>query len=503
MEIADEQIDTIGRAILAQTLGCARCHDHKFDPIPTADYYALAGILTSTRVMEQRHMLNQQRVMERLVGIGPDGEALDAAYEKYWVDRDDLNKKTQRAKSVLALLKKGDEQALKNLLEKTADVVAQSAADTTQPMEKRIEAQQALIAQLDASIGKPPDIPPRAMVPTDGEAPSDEHIRLAGEFDELGDEVSRGFLQVICTNADPEIPDGQSGRLELGHWLTDVDDGAGRLAARVLANRIWHQLFGQGLVRTVDNFGRTGETPSHPRLLDYLAQELIDSGWSVKALVRQIVLSRANALSSAYDEAAFTLDPENRLHWRFPRRRLDPEALRDAMLAAAGQLDLAPMDSTVWYLMDQATSVGNFPRRRTDFPCRTVYLPVIRNDLPEIFEVFDFADPHLTTGRRPTTTVATQGLFMLNADLVMDAAEGAARRLLSDTPTAEPAERVQLIFERILITPPSADELQQVLAFIAETEGQLAAAGDEEPAVHAWAMACHALFASSRFQYVE
>jgi hypothetical protein len=341
------------------------------------------------------------------------------------------------------------------------------------------------------------------MVPTDVEAPADEHIRLAGDFDDLGDEVPRGFLQVVCTNAVPQIPEGQSGRLELAHWLTDVDEGAGRLAARVLVNRIWHQLFGQGLVRTVDNFGRTGETPSHPELLEYLAQELIASGWSVKALVRQIVMSRTNAISSAYDETAFIVDPENRLHWRFPRRRLDPEALRDAMLAAAGQLDLAPMDSTVWYLMDQATAVGNFPRRRTDFPCRSLYLPVIRNDLPEIFEIFDFADPHLTTGRRPTTTVATQGLFMLNADLVMDAADAAARQLLNDTPDAEPAQRVQWMFERILITPPSVDEVKQVLAFVTETEQQLAAAGDEQPAVRAWAMACHALFASSRFQYVE
>ncbi len=242
------------------------------------------------------------------------------------------------------------------------------------------------------------------------------------------------------SRAGAEIPPGQSGRLQLGGWLTDVDQGAGRLAARVLANRIWHHLMGSGLVRTVDNFGRTGEAPSHPELLDHLASELIDSGWSVKSLVRQVVLSRTFTMSSRHDQAAHALDPENRLLWRAHRRRLDPESLRDAMLLAAGRLDLAPLDSSVSYLGDQATAVGeNKVRRRTDFPCRSVYLPVIRNDLPELFDVFDFADAHATTGMRPQTMVATQGLFLLNDDLVMDASAAAARRLLSQAQGRGPA----------------------------------------------------------------
>ena len=442
MEVADEQLDTIGRAILGQTLECARCHDHKFDTVPTADYYAMAGILTSTQVMEQRYMLGQQRVMERLVGLGPDGDASNGVYERYWRDRPRMKEKQKHAESALELLKEGDVRALEAFVEKHAGAVADSAADASQTIEMRIEAQETLLAKLNAAIATPPEIPARAMIPCDVDAPADDSIRLAGQFDRLGEQVLRGFLRVL-SDAAVEIAEGQSGRMELGRWLTDVDGGAGQLAARVLANRVWHHLIGRDIVRTVDNFGRTGEAPTHPELLDYLAGELNDSGWSIKDLVRKVVLSRTFAISSRHDDAGHSLDTKNRLLWRAHRRRLDPEALRDAMLSAAGELDLAPMESSVWYLGDQATAVGdNKVRRRTDFPCRSVYLPVIRNDLPELFDVFDFADPHTTTGMRSQTMVATQGLFILNDDVVMAAAEATARHLVAGETTGGQEELV-------------------------------------------------------------
>jgi hypothetical protein len=502
MEVADEQLDTIGRAILGQTLGCARCHDHKFDPIPTADYYALAGIFTSTNVMERRYMLGEQRVMERLVGLGPQGDAADGAYESYWRERPQLNEKQKHAKAALEKLEKGDAQAFEALAGEHVDAVADLAADVRRPREARIAAQRELVASLDEAISKPPEIPPRAMVPCDGDAPADEHIRLAGQFDRLGKQVPRGFLRVVSDRT-ASIPAGRSGRMELARWLTDVDDGAGRLAARVLANRVWQHLIGRGLVGTVDNFGRTGDLPTHPELLDHLARELINSGWSIKSLVRKIVLSRTFAISSRHDEAGHSLDPDNRLLWRAHRRRLDPESLRDAMLSAAGRLDLTPMDSTVWYLEDQATAVGdNKNRRRTDFVCRSVYLPVIRNDLPELFDVFDFADPHATTGMRPQTMVATQGLFMLNDELVMDAAVATARRLLEDETTDAEAV-VDRLFELVLGAPAAADERVELAAYAARMHAQLAAQDAEDAKVRAWAMVCQALFASSRFQILE
>jgi hypothetical protein len=283
-----------------------------------------------------------------------------------------------------------------------------------------------------------------------------------------------------------------------------VEGGAGRLAARVLANRVWHHLIGRGIVRTVDNFGRTGEAPSHPELLDALARRLIDSGWSIKDLVREVVLSRTFAMSSRHDDVGHDVDPENRLIWRAHRRRLDPEALRDAMLAAAGELALAPMDSTVWYLGDQATAVGdNKVRRRTDFPCRSVYLPVIRNDLPELFDVFDFADPHTTVGMRSQTTVATQGLFMLNDDSVLAAADATARRLLAGEKPDEKESRVDRMFELVLGAPAARSERAEVLAFTGEMETRLRDEGVPDAGLRAWSMACQALFASSRFQVLE
>lgn len=503
MDIADEQIDTVGRTVLAQTLGCARCHDHKFDPVPTTDYYALAGIFASTQVMQRRYMLGQQRQMERLVGLHGDGDELNAAYEKYWREHPELKEREKKAKSALEILQRGDDNALKELAAKHTDAVAVGATDTGQPKEQRIALQEELLTKVRAWLAAPPKIPPRAMIPCDVEQPADEAVRLAGQFNRLGNRVPRGFLRVI-SDVPAAIPEGQSGRIELAHWLTDAEHGAGQLAARVLVNRIWQHLIGRGIVRTVDNFGRTGEAPSHPELLDYLARKLIDSGWSIKDLVRQIVLSRTFAMSSGPNGASDAIDPANRWGWRAHRRRLEPEALRDAMLSAAGQLDLVPRESTVSYLGDQATAVGdNKNRRRTDFPCRSIYLPVIRNDLPELFDAFDFANPHASTGMRPQTMVATQGLFMLNDGSVMTAAEATARRLLAQQSSADEDDLVDAAFELMFSTAPSDDERAEVLSFVRQIKNRIPADAGKDVDLQAWTRACHALFASSRFQVLD
>jgi len=389
---------------------------------------------------------------------------------------------------------------------KFADAVAERAKDTVVPLEQRILSQQAFVSELDAILSRPPKIPPRAMIPADADAPSDESIRLAGQFDRLGDRVPRGFLKVLnqAPGARTPISEKKSGRLELGHWITDVEQGAGNLTARVLANRIWHHLMGVGIVRTVDNFGRTGEGPSHPELLDYLANELVTSGWSIKSLVRQVVLSRTFALSSRHETKAHVIDPENRLLWRAHRRRLDPESLRDALLSVAGQLNLAPMESSVWYLGDQATAVGrNDVRRRTDFTCRSIYLPVIRNDLPELFQAFNFADPHATTGARPQTTSATQGLFVLNDRVVMDAAEALARRLFTELPGTDLELRIDRLFDLLIQARPTVAEKKDFLAMIRNLEGQARQQGHPNPELRSWSIACHTAFLMSRFQFLE
>lgn len=504
MDIADEHIDTIGRAILGQTLGCARCHDHKFDPIPTADYYALAGIFASTEVMETRHMLGQQRLMERLVGLGTSGDTADNEYETYWRAHPKLKKRKEKAESVLATLKGKDTEAITKLNNDQSDSVANRAKDTSLALESRIKAQETLVSELKEKLTHPPSIPPRAMIPKDRDKPADESIRIAGQFDAPGDVVARGFLAVLSDDSPKALPADFSGRMELARWLTDAAQPSGQLAARVRANRIWYHLIGRGLVRTVDNFGRTGEEPSHPELLDYLARELVESSWSTKSLVRKIVLSRTFRLSSKVDDDRTLVDPENKLLWRAHRRRVDPESLRDAMLVATGELDETPVNSTVDYLGDQATAVGaNKVRRRTDYNFRSVYLPVIRNDLPELFDVFDFADPHTTTGARPSTTVPSQGLYMLNAIEVMDAANKTADRILSTTATGDRVAQIHRMFELIVCGPPTEEDLDSVVSFVSDFENQFESKYGNATEKKALSLACHALFASSRFQFIE
>ena len=504
MDVADEQLDTIGRAILGQTIGCARCHDHKFDPVPTTDYYALAGIFTSTTVMEQRFMLNEQRVMERLVGLGEGGESVDDDYEKYYREQSNLKAHVEKAKAALELLKSGTEDAVAAKLAMDSDGFADISKDTSQPREARVASQEAYLKQQEESLAKPPTIPPRAMVPSEADAPVNEHVRLAGKFDDKGEQVPRGFLRVLCDVPQEALPETQSGRMQLSHWLTDPSTRAGALTARVLANRIWHHMIGRGLVRTVDNFGRTGEPPSHPELLDHLGLELIRNGWSVKALIRRIALSRTFAMSSSGESGHHEVDPENILLWRAHRRRLDPESLRDAMLTAAGTLELNPVNSTVDYLGDQATAVGsNAVRRRTDFQCRSVYLPVIRNDLPELFEAFDFANTHSTTGARPKTTVPTQGLFMLNDPLVMSAAAATTKRVLAECVDKPIDEQIERLFQFTVSRSATVEETTALTSWIHTTETRLQSSGDADSHQKTMALACQAIFASSHFQYLE
>ena len=498
MEIADEQIDTIGKGFLGLTLGCARCHDHKFEAVSINDYYALAGIFTSTKVMEMRYMLGEQRGMEQLIGLGENGASADTAYEDFWRAKPGNTARLAHARTVLELLRKEDSAGLEKFLKDHPDALAGEAARL-----KPYEAQEKLIADLDALLAHPPTIPPRAMVPSDAEKPADECVRKAGQFDQRAAPVARGFLPVLGGGKTPAIPENRSGRVELAQWLCDTEHGAGNLSARVLANRIWYHLMGQGIVKSVDNFGRSGELPSHPELLDYLASELVRSNWSIKSLVRKIALSRTFAMATAVganESAAEKADPDNRWLWKGNRRRLDPESLRDAILLLAGQLDLARVDSTVAYLGDQATAVGdNKNRRRTDFYCRSIYLPVIRNDLPEVFAAFDFANPHTITGARPNTMSPSQALFLMNDEMVIGAAGAAAKKFLS----SDEGPKIEQVFEQILGTPPTLEENVQIADFVLAAAARLTREGKPDPLMQAWALACQALFSSSRFQFLD
>src|SRR5258706_10514366 len=256
-----------------------------------------------------------------------------------------------------------------------------------------------------------------------------------------------------------------------------------------MANRIWHWLTGAGIVRTTDNFGATGEQPSNPELLDYLADRFIQDGWSVKTLVRQVVLSQTYQRSGATDERSLRIDPENRLMWRMNRRRLDAECIRDAMLSVSGQLKPDAGGPTF-----KPGLASDFSYKQIDTR-RSVYLPVFRNALPEIFEVFDFADPSVGTGRRNVSTVAPQALLMLNHPWVSEQARAAATRLLAEKGWPDDPARLARAYQLTLGRPPTPAEQQSSLAFLQQSATDMPQ--------EAWSQVFHALFASMDFRYVE
>ncbi|MGE0758490.1 MAG: DUF1553 domain-containing protein, partial [Pirellulaceae bacterium] len=297
----------------------------------------------------------------------------------------------------------------------------------------------------------------------------------------------RGFLSAVTVANCPEIPAGASGRLQFAEWLSSAENP---LTARVYANRVWCWLMGQGLVDSVNNFGTTGSPPSHPQLLDWLAGELIRSGWSTKHLVRQIVLSNAyrRRVVEAGERAA-AIDPDNRLYWSGPRRRLSAEELRDAMLWASGELDTAMGGS----LIRSGTKVDNHYAHASTR--RSIYQPVFRNALPALFDTFDFASPSVSTGQRTRSTVATQALTLVNEPWVRQRARALATRLVDEHERAEPETLIRAAFQQCLQREPSNEELLISHEFF-ETQ---------DPAQHAAPLArlAHALFASIDFRYLR
>src|SRR5262249_11395933 len=277
--------------------------------------------------------------------------------------------------------------------------------------------------------------------------------------------------RILAGEEQATIGPKQSGRLQLAEWLTRTDNP---LTARVMVNRLWHWHFGAGLVRSPDNFGALGDRPVHQPLLDWVALRFIASGWSIKAMHRLIMLSSTYQMSSIHNEKAALADPDNRLHWRWQRRRLDAEEVRDALLVVSGQLDLA-MGGTLMQGSNRGYVPGypNSSYDHYDSRRRSVYLPVIRSDLYRVFQAFDFADPSAPSGERPTTTVAPQALFMMNSKLVLEQTRHLAADLLGRS-DQDDARRLRLAYERAYGRPPTAAETARALAFVRRIEGLLA-----------------------------
>ncbi|MFV0446673.1 MAG: DUF1553 domain-containing protein [Planctomycetaceae bacterium] len=629
MDIVDEQISSVGSAFLGMTLGCCRCHDHKFDPIPTNDYYALAGIFRSTQVLdgesqkyvsdftrvdlpiEADHAAALERHSQRMKSID---KQLASARKK----RDALKSKTASQQSLGVLV--DDPQATKvglwtsstnvkpwvgagyvhdDRLEKgeksityTPDLKAtgeyevrfsfcySSGRDTQVPVRIKHAAGESLVhvdqsreppidklfvvlgrfpfdagqtgsvtisntgttgyvmadavqfipvdeleqstpdadseklaaaiksagadvkrieAEKKQAASEAPPRAPQAIAVREATDLGDCPVCIRGEHQRPGAIVPRGFLQVALFEAPPQIPDDASGRRELGDWLADPRNP---LTARVYVNRIWAHLLGEGLVRTTDNFGTLGDTPSHPQLLDRLASQFILRGWSTKHLVREIMLSHVYRQQATDRPDVFRLDPENRLLWRANRKRLPAEALRDTMLLVSGELDTATGGSPVERLgvLVSTNSASDKGYNRSESSRRSLYMPIIRNEIPAMLTAFDFADPDFVTGRRNETNVPAQALLLLNSPFVREMADKSAARLLSEA-SGDDAGRVAWAYETALCRTPSGAEVDRALNFVRALcePGEASLPSQAAP----WSRLLQALFASTEFRLLD
>ena len=342
---------------------------------------------------------------------------------------------------------------------------------------------------------------PTAMAVSDQE-PENIKVHLRGSHFTLGKEVPRQFLQVIAGEDQTPIDDQHSGRLQLAQWLTS---GSHPLTSRVMVNRIWRWHFGEGLVRTPDNFGKLGERPTHPELLDWLAIQFVEQGWSIKELHRMIMLSSTYQMSSAYNSKLAERDPENRLLWRMNRKRLEAEAIRDSILAVCGQLDLEMGGSMLGVENRKyVTSTSNVNPVVYDTNRRSVYLPIVRSALYEVLQAFDFADPSVLSGDRTHTTVAPQALFMMNSKFILENTRVFAEQIMHQTHLDQP-EKVNLIYERVFSRPATEEETARALDYLKLYRGELEALklSQEEKAQLTWQSLCRVLIASNEFLFVN
>ena len=532
IDIVDDQINTVCRATLALTVSCARCHDHKFDPIPTADYYALAGIFLSTEPLYGTIKQKYSNSPTDLLPIGPGAKALHIAAEEYekniqkvekilTAKKEDLKKAAEAQKLVTIQKNKVEKLVASTVVVQsisegksevapaTGAVIQPSQADLDKTIVELKKSTQLVatltndIKQLETQVvdlkEKRPTRPQYAMSARDRKKPADTTIAIRGDFREKGDVVPRGFLGLIKMEDTPKIKASHSGRLELAEWIVSDNNP---LTARVMVNRIWHHLFGRGLVPSVDNFGLIGKQPSHPQLLDALALRCVKEGWSTKQMIRTIMLSRVYQLSSAPSVENMKIDPNNRLLWRATPRRLEAEAIRDAILTVSGQLNLdRPEASTVTPLGD--TLVRGIATTKLQPPSnyRSIYLPVVRDYVPELFDLFDFPSPSLVSGRRAITNVPSQALYLRNSKFISEQAKHAAQRLLASKQADDDTAKIELAMRWALARSATKAEREGALKLIE----QVRKSGDpqnSELETNAWAAWFHTLFMTAEFRFL-
>jgi mono/diheme cytochrome c family protein len=473
----EDTINNVGKTFLGLTVGCARCHNHKFDPIPTADYYALYGIFDSS--------------------VYPFPGAEHKPHRADFVYRVGSEKAQELLKPYREVLDRWNEKERKKFF----DYQELQNRKIDDPTRTRKVIWEELLALREERRPYAAAFPPleTAYAIQEGQ-PGDVRVQRAGDPEALGPIAPRGFLQILggATLA-PE--NSGSGRRELADWIADP---VNPLTARVMVNRVWHYHFGRGIVATTSDFGTRGSPPTHPELLDYLAAYFVDSGWSLKQLHRLILSSETYQLSSADVEANSAIDPLNELLWRHNRRRLDAESIRDSILSFSGELDLTPgqrhpFPHELTYFYRQHEPFTEFYESSR----RTVYGMQQRIQKNPFLELFDGPDGNLPLGERKSSITSLQALFMMNSEFLHRQAEAIAERLLVRGEST--AERAEWTFETILGRAVRAEEVEKTGQYLATAGEQLRASGCQGSSCEqrAWAGYLRALLSGNEFVFVE
>ena len=488
MNVADDQIDATCHAFLALSANCARCHDHKFDPIPTTDYHALAGIFRSTQNLSGVETNNVKKEAEAMP-LGKDGLQRMIAVKQHEKDIADMQK------DYLEVAKKRStvrEELIKAGIDPTKKPVAMpkemaEKMTTLGVLEQDVTAWQKKLAEKQKSAPMPP---PLGMSVRDGETPIDCPVFDKGEIKKPLAPVKRGALSAIPVKL-ATIGPKESGRRQLADWIASPQNP---LTARVIVNRVWLHVFGRGLVESADDFGKMGMKPSHPELLDDLAARFVKNGWSIKGLIRELVMSRAYQMSSA--TAAQSSDPANIMLWRANKKRLEAEPLRDAILYLGGTLDHTPREGSP--IADKAQAITPAGREvgrkhflndlKDDTTHRSIYLPIVRGAQLSMMQCFNAADPGLVIGNRSASITPVQSLLLMNSDQVMTQAQNFSKRLLGTTLDV----RITRVWKMACCRQPTAQEKEALRGFIT-------AAGDTD---EGWTQLCHAVLQSGEFQTV-
>jgi hypothetical protein len=523
--VLEGNLQVVMNCLLGVTIQCARCHDHKFEPINQDEYYRLQAIFypvycpdrwtkpndrvatLGTRSERETYQKKTKRISDEIKAYSTALETVTARLREQLLDeRLEVLDPAKRALLRQALAKPAEKQtaeekALVKLRTEAAkieesDLLKRSAAYATVR-----DAVHKAIAALENERPRP--LEQRAVFGETDPRPLVHHVLLRGQHNAQGPEVQPGVPAALCTASNafrldaPGVHGQSSGRRSaFARWVTSPENP---LLARVMVNRVWQHHFGIGLVASSANLGQSGAKPSHPELLDYLAGEFIRGSWSVKALHRVILHSAVYRQSSALRADALAVDPDNRLLWRYPLRRLDAEAIRDAMLEAAGRLDPRMYGP---YVPTQRLAEGNVEvdEKRADARRRSIYLQQRRTQVATFLELFDAPSVVSTCTFRNTSTVPLQSLALLNSPFALTQAEALAARLEAEAgPECE--KRVSLAFRLICGREPAFLEKSATMDFL--TRQQQLYAGEEGGRRRAWADFCQMMLASNAFLYVE